>query len=48
MTDVKATYNKATFGYQAGVGFDLLKRLTVDVRYEGNLSKFGEEVMISR
>jgi opacity protein-like surface antigen len=47
LTDVKATYNKATFGYQAGVGFDLLKRLTVDVRYEGNLSKFGEEVVIS-
>jgi hypothetical protein len=46
LTDVKATYNKATFGYQAGVGFDLLKRLTVDVRYEGNLSKFGEEVTI--
>jgi len=47
LTDVKATYNKATFGYQAGVGFDFLKRLTVDVRYEGNLSKFGEEVEIS-
>ena len=46
LTDVKATYNKATFGYQAGVGFDLLKRLTFDIRYEGNLSKFGEEVEI--
>ena len=46
LADVEATYNKATFGYQAGVGFDLLKRLTVDVRYEGNLSKFGEEVVI--
>ena len=46
LTDVKATYNKATFGYQAGVGFDLLKRLTFDIRYEGNLSKFGEEVVI--
>jgi opacity protein-like surface antigen len=47
LTDVKATYNKATFGYQAGLGFDLFKKLTVDVRYEGNLSKFGEEVEIS-
>lgn len=46
LTDVKATYNKATFGYQAGIGFDLLKRLTFDIRYEGNLSKFGEEVEI--
>jgi opacity protein-like surface antigen len=47
LTDVKATYNKATFGYQAGVGFDLFERLTFDIRYEGNLSKFGEEVEIS-
>lgn len=47
LTDVEATYKKATFGYQAGLGVDLLKRLTVDVRYEGNLSKFGEEVVIS-
>lgn len=47
LADVEATYKKATFGYQAGVGVDLLKRLTVDVRYEGNLSKFGEEVVIS-
>jgi len=46
LTDVKATYNKATFGYQAGVGFDLFERLTFDIRYEGNLSKFGEEVEI--
>ena len=46
LADVEATYKKATFGYQAGVGIDLLKRLTVDVRYEGNLSKFGEEVVI--
>jgi hypothetical protein len=46
LTDVKATYNKATFGYQAGVGFDLFERLTFDIRYEGNLSKFGEEVVI--
>jgi hypothetical protein len=47
LTDVKAVYKTATFGYQAGLGVDLLKRLTVDVRYEGNLSKFGEEVVIS-
>ena len=46
LTDVKATYNKATFGYQVGVGFDLFERLTFDIRYEGNLSKFGEEVEI--
>jgi hypothetical protein len=41
-----ATYKKATFGYQAGVGFDLLKRLTFDLRYEGNLNQFGDEIVI--
>ena len=40
-------YKGATFGYQAGAGFDLFKRLTFDVRYEGNLSgKFGNSVTV--
>jgi len=34
------------WGYQAGLGFDLFKKLTFDVRYEGNLSKLGESVTI--
>lgn len=42
-----ATYKRATFGYQAGVGFDLLKRLTFDLRYEGNLNQFGDEIVIA-
>jgi hypothetical protein len=42
-----ATYKGATFGYQAGVGFDLLKRLTFDIRYEGNLNQFGDEITIA-
>jgi hypothetical protein len=41
-----ATYKRATFGYQAGIGFDLLKRLTFDLRYEGNLNQFGDEIEI--
>ncbi|MBE0666969.1 MAG: PorT family protein, partial [Bacteroidales bacterium] len=41
-----ATYKKATFGYQAGIGVDLLKKLTVDVRYEGSLNQFGENITI--
>ncbi len=41
-----ATYKRATFGYQAGLGFDLLKRLTFDLRYEGNLNQFGDEIEI--
>ncbi len=40
------TYKKATFGYQAGVGVDLFKKLTIDARYEGNLNQFGDEVTI--
>jgi len=42
-----ATYKRATFGYQAGVGIDLLKRLTFDLRYEGNLNQFGDEIEIA-
>jgi opacity protein-like surface antigen len=42
-----ATYKGVTFGYQAGVGFDLLKRLTFDIRYEGNLNQFGDEITIA-
>jgi opacity protein-like surface antigen len=41
-----ATYKRATFGYQAGVGIDLFKKLTLDVRYEGNLNQFGDEITI--
>jgi hypothetical protein len=40
------TYKKATFGYQAGIGVDILKKLTIDARYEGNLNQFGNEVTI--
>ncbi|MBP8958837.1 MAG: PorT family protein [Bacteroidales bacterium] len=40
-------YRNATFGFQAGLGFDLLKKLTFDVRYSGSLSgKFGDAVNI--
>jgi len=42
-----ATYKKATFGYQAGVGIDVLKRLTFDIRYEGNLNQFGHKITIA-
>jgi len=40
------TYKKATFGYQAGIGFDILKKITIDARYEGNLNQFGDEIKI--
>lgn len=37
--DFKAMYNNLTFGYQAGIGVDILKKLTIDLRYEGSLQK---------
>jgi hypothetical protein len=42
--DFKNNYSKMTIGYQAGLGFDLLKILTFDVRYEGNLKKYQNQI----
>jgi hypothetical protein len=43
----KDMYRGATFGYQAGLGVDLFKKLTLDARYGGSLSgKFGDAVNI--
>ncbi|HDZ41653.1 MAG TPA: PorT family protein [Bacteroidetes bacterium] len=39
-------YKNATFGYQAGVGVDIAEKITIDVRYEGGLTKYGDEVMV--
>jgi hypothetical protein len=37
-------YNKMSFGYQAGLGFDLFKKLTFDLRYEGSLQKYQTQI----
>ncbi|MBM3420638.1 MAG: PorT family protein [Bacteroidetes bacterium] len=42
----ESLYKSATFGYQAGVGVDLFKKLTLDLRYEGNLNQFGNELTV--
>jgi len=40
-------FKGATFGYQAGIGVDLLKKITLDARYGGGLSqKFGDAISI--
>jgi hypothetical protein len=40
-------YRSATFGFQAGVGLDLFKKIILDARYNGSLSgKFGDAVTI--
>ena len=41
----KNDFSKATFGYQVGVGLDILK-FSLDVRYEGNLSKLGSGIKL--
>ncbi len=42
----KEHFNSATFGYQAGVGLDIFKRLALDIKYEGNLSKLGSGITV--
>jgi len=44
--DYKEEFNGAAWGYQVGVGLDLLNTLTIDAKYEGSLSKLGESVTI--
>lgn len=39
-------YKQATFGYQAGIGLDLLGKITLDARYEGGLNNFGDEIEV--
>lgn len=42
----KDNFNKATVGYQVGVGIDLMK-LSLDLRYDGNFGSLGNEVNIA-
>ncbi len=40
----KDLYNKMSIGYQAGLGLDLFKKLTIDMRYEGSLKKYQNQI----
>ena len=43
----KDMYKGAVWGFQAGVGLDILKKLTLDARYAGSLGgKFGDSITI--
>jgi hypothetical protein len=42
--DYKNNFSKMTFGYQAGLGFDLFNKLTFDLRYEGSLKKYQNQI----
>jgi uncharacterized protein YdeI (BOF family) len=41
---LETNYSKMSFGYQAGVGVDLIGLLTVDLRYEGSLKKYQNQI----
>lgn len=36
-----------TWGFQAGIGLDLFRKLALDARYEGSLSRFGDSFEIA-
>lgn len=46
--DYTKVSNTATFGGQVGVGIDILKKVTLDVRYEFGLSKLTKSVKIGK
>ena len=46
MSDKFESTNSATFGFQIGLGLDILKKVTLDARYEFGLSKLGDKVKI--
>jgi hypothetical protein len=40
----KSMFSRMTIGYQAGLGVDILKLLTIDLRYEGSLKKYQNQI----
>lgn len=44
--DLESLTGGLTWGYQAGVGIDLFKKLAIDLRYEGALSKYGDSFAV--
>ena len=44
--DAEEEFKGTTWGYQVGIGFDLLRKITFDLKYEGNLSNLGDGVKI--
>lgn len=45
ITDYDLRWNKATVGFQAGIGFDI-KKVAIDLKYEGSLSKIGDGISL--
>jgi len=45
--NLESLSKSAAIGYQAGFGLDILKFLTLDYRYEGSLSKYGDKLTVA-
>ena len=46
-TNVAGVSSGLTWGFQAGVGLDLLRKLSVDLRYEGSLSQYADNITVA-
>lgn len=44
--DLETLTGGLTWGFQAGVGVDLFKKLAIDLRYEGALSQYGDSFTV--
>lgn len=44
--DYSTKFKSATFGFQAGVGLDIAKKIALDLKYEGSLSKLGTGITV--
>jgi len=44
--EIETISKGATLGYQVGAGLDILKKFTIDLRYEGGLSKLGDKLTL--
>ncbi len=42
--DIYDNYKKIVVGYQFGIGVDIKKTVFLDLKYEGNLSRLGDEI----
>lgn len=49
LTDIdgyKSKFQEMTYGWQGGIGIDI-RKVHIDLRYEGNFNKFGDHITIS-
>lgn len=47
INDIQFKYDHNVFGFQAGIGFDILKKITLDLSYNGRFSKSTQEFIVN-